>query len=96
MIHNLKIWPGSFLAVRSGEKTHEIRDCTDRDFTVNDFAILHEWIPDETEVIALGEGKIGKVVHGEYTGRRVLKKITYVSVPGSWGLPPNLCVFSMK
>lgn len=88
MIHHLKTWPGNFEAVLSGEKKHEIRNCEDRTFLANDFAILEEWTPEVTEA--------GPTGNGSYTGRRTMRKITYVSVPGSWGLPLNLCVFSIK
>lgn len=88
MIHHLKIWPGSFEAVMSGAKTHEIRDCSDRKFLVNDFVLLREWTPEVDS-----NGPTG---NGAYTERQSLRQITYVSVPGSWGLPDNLCVFSIK
>lgn len=88
MTHTLKIWPGSFEAVASGAKTHEIRRQDDRTFNVGDDLILREWEPEVSE-----HGPTG---NGAFTGRRILRKITYVSIPGSWGLPDNLCVFSMK
>ena len=42
MIHELKIWPPYFDAVRSGEKTFELRK-DDRGFKVGDFLALNEW-----------------------------------------------------
>lgn len=42
MIHGLKIRPKYFDAVRSGEKTFELRR-NDRDFRVGDYLALNEW-----------------------------------------------------
>ena len=42
MIHGLKIRPKYFDAVRSGEKTFELRQ-NDRDFRVGDYLALNEW-----------------------------------------------------
>lgn len=93
MIHHLKIWPGSFDAVMAGEQLHEIRSTKDRNFTKGDLVILREWIPDNVEEANDGAGI--EVVSGHYTERKAMRKISYVSVPGSWGLPPDLCVFSI-
>src|SRR4051812_13772091 len=91
MTHDLKCWPGSWEAVASGLKKHEIR-VADRDFKVGDDVILREFMPNVAE-----HGPVvwaGKIT-GNFTGRSLLRKITYVSAAGSFGLPPNLCVFSM-
>lgn len=88
MTHTLKSWPGEFEAQASGDKKHEIRDCTDRKFAKGDDVILQEWVP------AVSES--GPTGGGHYTKRALLRKITYVNVAGSWGLPPNLCVFSTE
>lgn len=42
MLHELKIWPVMFDAVKSGEKTFELRR-DDRDFNVEDHLFLREW-----------------------------------------------------
>jgi hypothetical protein len=90
MTHTLKIWPGSFEAVTEGRKRHEIRDCSDREFTKGDTVILREWVPTD----ATKEG----VRDGRFTGRSLMRKISYISVPGSWGLPhdSNICVFTIE
>lgn len=93
MIHHLKIWPGSYEAVIAREKLHEIRSTKDRTFTKGDTIILREWVPDDVEQAEDGPGI--EINGGHYTGRQVMRRVTYVSVAGSWGLPPDLCVFSM-
>lgn len=42
MLHELKTWPVMFDAVKSGEKTFELRR-DDRDFDVEDHLLLREW-----------------------------------------------------
>lgn len=42
MVHELKIVPEYFEAVRNGTKTFEYR-CNDRDYKVGDTLILKEW-----------------------------------------------------
>jgi len=42
MIHNLKIWPEYFEAVKSGIKTFEAR-VNDRGYRVDDILHLREW-----------------------------------------------------
>ena len=88
MTHYLKVWPGSFEAIQVGKKRHEIRDTSDRVFTEGDSVVLQEWEPEVKEY--------GPTGNGHYTGRAILRTITYVSKAGSWGLPPNLCVFSIR
>lgn len=92
MIHHLKIWPGSFDAVMAGEKLHDIRSTKDRNFTKGDLVVLHEWVPSDAQQVGIDQIE---VISGSYTGRKTMRKISYVSHPNSWGLPPNLCVFSM-
>lgn len=96
MTHTLKIWPGSYDAVASGAKTHEIRQCSDRNFNAGDMVYFREWVPDETEKVEWEGLSVGYVTHGHYTGRQLWRSITYVSAAGSWGLPKDICVFSMK
>lgn len=102
MTHFLKVWPGSFEAVILGTKRHDIRRCDDRKFLVNDFVVLEEWNPaiymeslknsqEHDPVKAQAEA-----TKAAYTGRRILRIISYVSVAGSWGLPSNICVFTIK
>lgn len=82
--HDLKTWPAPFFAVLDGTKTHEIR-VADRPFAVGDVLHLREWVP-------LPNG--GREAY--YTGRSVDVEVTYLSSGGSWGLPDNLCVMSIR
>ena len=43
--HRLKSWPEFFRAVRTGDKTFEVRK-NDRAFAVGDLLILAEWDPE--------------------------------------------------
>lgn len=51
----------------------------DRDFEVGDVLVLEEWLP----------------ASGEYTGRRQIRRVTYMTQGGQWNLPKNLCVLGM-
>lgn len=87
MTHDLKTWPEAFAAVLDGSKTHEIR-VADRPFAVGDRLHLREYVPIET---------IGGVEYfGRYTGRTLDVEVTYLSAGGTWGLPPGLCVMSIR
>ena len=48
MTHKLKTWPVYFQAVKSGDKTFEVRR-NDRDFKVEDVLLLQEWSPVKKE-----------------------------------------------
>jgi hypothetical protein len=63
-----------------GDKTYEIRTTADRAFKVGDRVVLREYLP------------LSKV----YGPRSILGLVTYVTLPGEWGLPPDLCVFSFR
>lgn len=52
----------------------------DRDFKVRDTLCLQEWFPETAT----------------YSGRRILALVTYMSEPGSFGLPSDLCVMSIE
>lgn len=80
MTHELKCWPSQFHALRSGQKTHEVRRVTDRQFLDGDHLLLCEWNPD-TEM---------------YTGERLLVVVTHVTLPGTFGLPSDVCVMSVR
>ena len=81
MEHNLKTWPLYFRAVLDGTKTFEIRNCTDRTFTVGDILVLQEWDPDDLQ----GDG---------YTGRILKREVTYLVQGPPW-LPHGLAVMSL-
>ena len=63
VIHELKILPVYFDAVKSGKKTFEIRDNQDRGFQKGDVVLLKEFNPRENN----------------FTGRHLRKVITYVT-----------------
>jgi hypothetical protein len=89
MTHQLKSWPGAFEAVLSGTKTHEVRHA-DRDYSVGDSLILREFVPSGANDVTTHESL------GIYTGRQVLRTVTYITTAGSWGLPPDVCVLSIR
>jgi hypothetical protein len=91
MIHDLKIHPGPFTAVLDGTKTHEIRKA-DRPFEVGDVLHLREWDPVPTEH-AVNEPPV--YARG-YTGRECRVEVTHISRRGTWGLPADLCVMSIR
>jgi hypothetical protein len=84
--HELKSWPDSFGAVLDGTKRHEVRN-SDREFAPGDTVVLREFIPDQSQA----EGH----TTGRYTGREWHGAIGYLSLPGSFGLPLSLCVFTI-
>lgn len=45
MLHDLKIWPEHFNAIKAGDKTFEVRK-DDRGFRVGEYLLLREWAPD--------------------------------------------------
>jgi hypothetical protein len=51
----------------------------DRDYAVGDVLVLEEWLP----------------ATGAYTGRRQVRRVTYMTAGGQWGLPADLCVLGM-
>lgn len=80
MIHELKTWPEPFVAVRSGMKRHEVRNCSDRRYALGDILQLREWNP-QTET---------------YTGQEVFARVTYITAAGTFGLPDNICVMTIR
>ena len=52
----------------------------DRPFALGDMLWLREWDP-ETQ---------------EYTGHSIHRRITYITHPGEWGLPVDVCVLSLR
>lgn len=78
-VHTLKLHPEPFAAVVEGRKRYEVRNTTDRNYQIGDILVLREYIP-ETEM---------------YTGEEVRVSITYMTPPGSYGLPENLAVLSI-
>lgn len=77
--HHLKIWPQFFVAIDVGAKRYEIRMNEDRDFQVGDWLHLQEYDPES----------------GQYTGRELMRRVTYMTEGGEWGLPHNIVVMSI-
>ena len=88
--HQVKCWPAQFEALADGRKHHEVRR-NDRDYQVGDVLMLHEFIPDDPEMAA----ETGRGVSGHYTGRALERHVTWVTRPGTFGLPADVCVMSL-
>ena len=65
--HELKCWPRFFEAMRDGRKSFELRK-NDRGFQAGDALILREFNPCSP-------------AGGEYTGRELFGRITYMVLP---------------
>lgn len=88
-IHELKVWPEPFRSLMAGRKKHEIRKF-DRDFEVGDLLILKEWDPTPVTSPEVPIGTRG------YTGEEVKVRVSYITPPGTWGLPPDIGVLSIE
>jgi hypothetical protein len=80
-VHGLKTWPASFQRMWDRVKTHEVRK-VDRDYQVGDELYLKEYDPWDAG--------------GRYSGRTIRVLVTYISMPGTWDLPANVCVMSVR
>ena len=84
--HKVKSWCRLFKAALSGEKTHDVRRCDDRDYKVGDVLILQEY--DQTKYC--------------YTGRELKMIITYITsndnpcALSENALKEGYCILSMK
>jgi len=81
-VHDLKCWPESFNAIRSGRKRFEVRVDDGRDYGVGDILRLREWDPDTAA----------------YTGRMLAAEVTYLmrSAPHQpVALPAGVVVMSL-
>lgn len=85
-VHELKTWPAPFEAVRDGSKSYELR-VADRDFQVGDLLRLREFDP-------LVDPQCSPE-HG-YTLRELTRRISYITPPGTFGLPDNLCILALE
>lgn len=93
MTHGLKSWPGTFDAVASGLKKHEVRKA-DRPYTVGDSVILKKFVPEVVES-GLVRDQDGNVC-GQFTGDQLLRRISYITKAGTWGLPDDICILSLE
>ncbi len=78
MIHELKITPKNYKAIREGSKTFELVK-NNGNFNVRDILIFQEY-----------EESIG------YTGRKIIKEISYISNKDECGLDDEFCVLGLK
>lgn len=101
-IHYYKTWPEPFEAAAILAKLHEIRkDDRNPRPAVGDMVVLREWRPSFkpgdviTYVKADGPPPIDRNA-GEYTGRELApRRVTYISEPGTWGLPADVFVMTL-
>jgi hypothetical protein len=83
--HELKCWPKFFEPITRGEKRHDLRRATDRNFEIGDRLLLREFDPDEMR----------------YTGRTLLVDVTYVTSAdqpcalSEQALSPDFCILSI-
>lgn len=83
--HELKCWPKFFAAIARGEKRHDLRRATDRDFRPGDRLFLREFDPDQ----------------GLYTGQTQRVTVTYITsadMPcalSAQALNPEFCILSI-
>jgi ASC-1-like (ASCH) protein len=83
MEHQLKIRREYLVDILDGVKTFEVRK-DDRGFKVGDVLVLNEWV--------LAEDLEG---FGDYTGRRVKVRVTYVFYMRELGLESDYCVMGI-
>lgn len=82
--HELKTHPQVFQRLWDHVKRHEVRK-TDCDFQLGDELVLQEYDINESAV----EGH-------RYSGRQIRADVTYISMPGTAGLPADVCVMSIE
>jgi hypothetical protein len=78
--HRLKCLTEPFEAIDQGLKRFEFRK-DDRGFQVGDELVLCEWMP---EVVP------------SYTGRVLIRSVSYIARGPSWGIPEGFAVLSLK
>jgi hypothetical protein len=99
-IHYFKAHPNPFEAVAIGAKTHEVRRDDRRERPrPGDLVVLREWDPHGP---ACGcrdcRGPEGERIGpgGNYTGSELRCRVTHVTLPGTWGLPTDVYVMSVR
>lgn len=83
--HYLKTHAEYFDAVKSGEKTFELR-FNDRKFQVGDLLILMRTAP----------GAVPQKYDDVIPGERLLKTISYILEGGKFGLAEGYCILGLK
>lgn len=86
MLHELKIWPTYFQAVRDGRKQFEVRK-DDRGFQVGDDLLLKEFIP--ADYYEHGEKE-------EYTGEILHRKVSCILKGGKVGIKKGYVVLGLQ
>lgn len=84
--HELKVLNKYFVLLLSDEKKFELRK-NDRDYKVGDMLILREWVPN---IVHPNNGK-----DGHYTGRFVVRFITFILKGGVYGLDSDYVILSI-
>jgi len=85
-MQHLKSWKPFFQAIKYGHKTHDLRSKKDRTFKVGEEIVLEEYDP----------------FTGEYTGEKLLCKITYITddvTPCAFSsavLEKGYCILSLR
>jgi hypothetical protein len=98
--HDLKTWPIYFQPVFDGRKTFELRN-NDRGFNEGDSLTLSEFVPcakcngsgrewDNGDMI-----ECCKSPHGNYTGRALTRRVTFVLNGPVFGLPIGCCIMAL-
>lgn len=82
VVHDLKVLPAFFEALRDGRKTYEVRRL-DRPYAVGDTLALHEW------------GATHDYPDGRYTGREVRKRISHMLAGSPW-MPDGIAVLGLE
>lgn len=96
MIHYYKTHPEPFSATAAGAKPYDVR-LDDRPVRprVGDLLVLQEWEPHEPsceKCLVKAEGHPA----GDFTGRQLELRVTYITKPETWGLPPNVFIMGHR
>ena len=90
-IHELKILPYFFRAVKAGSKTFELRK-NDRDFKVGDILVLKEF---KTGLVDHTGAEEVVIEERGYTGREIKKRISYILEGGQYGLRKGYSILAL-
>ena len=90
-IHELKILPYFFVAVKAGSKTFELRK-NDRNFKVGDILVLKEF---KTGCVDHTGDEEVVIEERGYTGREIKKRISYILEGGQYGLRKGYSILAL-
>lgn len=92
--HELKTWPEFFIALAGDVKTFEFRK-DDRQFALGDTLILREWHPGGS--VDTGNGVMLDIcMDPHYTGRVLIRWVSYLMRGPEFGLPEGYVIMSLK